>query len=93
VALKEREFFKQPLTESELRALLGTTLPAEAFAWRSPRAKAMALDAKNPPADDELIRMMLEVPYLLRRPVIRLGDAVAFGFDRRRLEQLLRCGQ
>ena len=63
--------------------------PAEAFAWRSPRAKAMSADAANPPSDDDLIRMMLEVPYLIRRPIIRVAGETIFGFDRRRLEVVL----
>lgn len=63
--------------------------PAEAFAWRSPRAKAMEAHAVNPPSDEELIRMMLEVPYLIRRPIIRVAGETTFGFDRKQLEALL----
>ncbi len=88
--VRERDFFQEPLNEAELRELLGATPPAEAFAWRSPRAKEMGLDPANPPADGELVRMMLEVPYLLRRPVIRIERETVFGFDRERLEGLLR---
>ena len=66
--------------------------PAEAFAWRSPRAKAMAPDARNPPSNDALIQMMLEVPYLIRRPVIRIAGETIFGFDRKRLEALIPIG-
>ncbi len=89
VALREREFFKERLSETELRELLGATPPTEAFAWRSPRAKAMSLDPKSPPASDELIRLMLEVPYFIRRPMIHIGGETIFGFDRKRLEAAL----
>ena len=89
MSVRERDFFKERLSEGELRGLLGRTLPGEAFAWRSPRAKAMNLDPANPPSDDELVRLMLEVPYLIRRPVIRIGGETLFGFDRARLEALL----
>lgn len=71
---------------------MGETRPAEAFAWRSPRAKAMSLDLRNPPSDDELVRLMLEVPYLIRRPIIRIGGETIFGFDHRRLEEILKAG-
>ena len=46
-------------------------------------------DPANPPSDDDLVRLMLEVPYLIRRPVIRIGGETVFGFDRARLEALL----
>ncbi len=87
--VRERDFFREPLSEAELRALLGGRPPAEAFAWRSPRAKAMNLDPAHPPSDEELLRLMLEVPYLVRRPVVRLHGQTIFGFDRQRLETVL----
>ena len=63
--------------------------PVEAFAWRSPRAKAIQADAVTPPSDEELIRMMLEVPYLIRRPIIRIAGETIFGFDGKQLEVVL----
>ncbi len=87
--MRERDFFKQRLSQDEFLALLDGTPPAEAFAWRSPRAKAMNLDPANPPSDAELMRLMLEVPYLIRRPLVRIGRETVFGFDRARLEALL----
>ncbi len=80
------------MSDAEFRKLLGATPPAEAFAWRSPRAKAMSLDAKSPPPGDALIRMMLETPYLIRRPMIQIGGATVFGFDKKRLEALTAPG-
>jgi arsenate reductase-like glutaredoxin family protein len=32
---------------------------------------------------------MLETPYLIRRPVIRIGERTLFGFDQRELESLI----
>ncbi len=90
--MRERDFFRERLTESELRDLLGRTPPAEALAWRSPRAKALNLDPANPPAADELVRLMLEVPYLIRRPLVRIAGETVFGFDRAQLEALLARG-
>ena len=87
--MRERDFFREPLSEGELRALLGGRAAGEAFAWRSPRARAMGLDPKRPPSHQDLVRLMLEEPYLLRRPVIRIAGETAFGFDRRRLEEIL----
>lgn len=77
------------MSEGELRNLLGRTSLVEAIAWRSPRAKAMALDSNRPPPDDELVRLMVEIPYLIRRPIIRISGETIFGFNRKRLERVL----
>jgi len=89
IRLSERDFFKERLSEGELRDLLGGTSLVEAFAWRSPRAKAMGLDSKRPPPDDELVQLMAEIPYLIRRPIIQISGETIFGFDRKRLERVL----
>jgi len=49
----------------------------------------MNLDPASPPPDEDLLRLMLEVPYLIRRPVIRLGGRSYFGFNRKELEAAL----
>lgn len=49
----------------------------------------MGLDSRNPPSDTELVRLMLDVPYLLKRPVIRIGGTTVFGFDREKVESLI----
>ena len=87
--MHDRDFFKQPFSEAELRALLAGTAPADAFAWNSPRARAANLTRQDPPADGELIRLMLEIPYLIRRPIIRIGGRTMFGFNQRLVESLL----
>ena len=83
-----RDFFKQPFSEPEMRALLAQTPPADAFAWNSPRARAMNLSRNDPPRSDELVRLMLETPYLIRRPIIRIGDRTRFGPSQAQLESL-----
>jgi len=85
----DRDFFKQPFSETELRALLAGTAPADAFAWNSPRARAKSLSRQDAPSDDELIRLMLETPYFIRRPVIRIGGRTLFGFNQSKVESLL----
>ena len=49
----------------------------------------MNLDPARPPSHEELLRLMLEVPYLIRRPVIHLGGRSYFGFNRKELEAAL----
>ena len=87
--MHDRDFFKQPFSEGELRALLAGTPPADAFAWNSPRARAANLSRQDPPPDGELIQLMLDTPYLIRRPVIRIGERTMFGFNQRELDSLL----
>ena len=87
--MHDRDFFKQPFSEAELRALLAGTAPADAFAWNSPRARAANLSQQGPPPDDELIRLMVETPYLIRRPVVRIGGRTLFGFNQSEVESLL----
>src|SRR3989337_3571723 len=86
VTVYDRDFFKQPFSEAELRALLAGTAPAAAFAWNSPRARTANLSPQNPPPDGEIIRLMLETTYLIRRPVIRIGGADPVGSQQREQE-------
>ncbi len=32
---------------------------------------------------------MLEVPYLIRRPIIKIGGQAVFGLDKKRVEEAL----
>lgn len=90
VTFHERDFFQQPFSENELRGLLSGVTVSEAFAWNSPRAKTLPFTKEDPPPDDELIKLMLETPYLIRRPVIRIGERTFFGFRPQELEAELR---
>lgn len=85
----DRDFFKDRLSEAEVRELLADTRPAAAFAWRSPRAKALNLSPDDPPPDDELIRLMTDIPHLIRRPIIRIGGHTFFGFNPKELTAAL----
>ena len=101
VELKERDFFKDAFTEAELRELLGDTpayeifswrrishMPAyEIFSWRSPSVKKMGLD-KDSLGEDDLIRLMLEEPRLVRRPLVRKGARLVVGTDKRAMAEL-----
>ncbi|MBI4499390.1 MAG: hypothetical protein HY689_16000 [Chloroflexi bacterium] len=80
VPFQTRDFFRQSLTEPELRALLGGRSAADAFSWRSPSVKALGLDVAAVRAtEEEMVRLMLQEPRLIRRPILVTGDAVIFG--------------
>jgi len=61
---------------------------AEMFNFRSPSFKKLSLDRENL-SDNELIDLMLQEPRLVRRPVVRIGNAVYFSADKSVLEGVL----
>ena len=68
------------MTEGELRRLLAGRSAADAFSWRSPSVKALKLDVEAVRAsEDDMVRLMLEEPRLIRRPIIVAGNTVIFG--------------
>ena len=86
--LEERDYFKEPLSREELQELAGLSSLSDLFAWRSPSFKKMGLDAGEV-SEDEMLRLMLEEPRLLRRPVTRVGDKLIIGSSPKMLEQEL----
>ena len=79
--MEERDFFKEEFSEKELRELLGDTPPSDIFSWRSPSARTLKLDRKKE-SPDELIRLMVEQPRLIRRPLIHTGNRLFAGTDK-----------
>lgn len=80
VSFTVREFFRQPMSESELRRLLAGRSAADAFSWRSPSVKAMQLDVDAVRgSEEEMVRLMVQEPRLVRRPIVVAGDRVIFG--------------
>ncbi len=79
--VEERDYFKEPFTEAELRELVGELGEPGAtgmFAARSPSLKKMGLNAADL-SDERKIALMLEEPRLVRRPIVRLGDRLIVG--------------
>ena len=85
--LDERDFFKDGFTEAELRGLLGDTDPADVFSWRSPSARKLGLDRDTVTAD-ELIRLMLNEPRLIRRPLIQVNGQLIVGTDKKAMAEV-----
>jgi arsenate reductase-like glutaredoxin family protein len=88
VELEERDFFKDAFTEDELRGLLGDASPSEIFSWRSPSFNKLGL-ARECLSDGDLIRLMVEEPRLIRRPLIHLGDRLIVGTDKEQMSDLI----
>ncbi len=88
VDFEERDYGKTPLTEKELRDIIGDD-PIERFLnTRTPLYRGKNMKHK-PPSKDEAITLMLKDPNLLKRPVILKGKKKLTGFDEAALKQLL----
>jgi arsenate reductase-like glutaredoxin family protein len=76
-----------------LRRLLAGRPARDIFSWRSPTARKLGLQAKqNELSDDDLLRLMVEEPNLVRRPLFTVDGEIVPGFDkpaRARLAELL----
>jgi arsenate reductase len=88
VDLDERDYARRPLDAAELRELFKGRDPREFLNPRSSAYKAKRLADKTISPDDA-IRLMVEDPNLLKRPLVLAGREIVAGFDRERLRSLL----
>ena len=82
--IQDRDFFKEPFSEEELRSLIGSRPVSDVFAWRSPSFKALGRDPSSV-TESEMISLMLQEPRLIRRPITRVGDELIIGSSEREL--------
>jgi arsenate reductase (glutaredoxin) len=88
IDFEEREYGKHPLSEKELREIIGDD-PIEPFLnTRTPLYRERNMKQK-PPSRDEAIKLMLKDPNLLRRPVIIKGKNKLMGFNQAEVNELL----
>ncbi len=88
VELEERDFFADPLSEKELRDLIGSRPASQIFSWNSPSFKKLGVTRENLD-DDRLIQLMLDEPRLIRRPLVQVGGEVFVGTDKEAMERAL----
>ena len=74
----DRDFFKDTLSETEIRNLASMVGTENMFARRSPSLKNMGLSDKKL-SDDEMINLMLQEPKLVRRPLLKVGNKLLVG--------------
>jgi arsenate reductase (glutaredoxin) len=84
------DYHVEPLTEDEIRDLVGKTgRPArELFRAREPIYSELGL-AEREPDDDEAIALMAEHPALMQRPVVVRGERAVLGRPVERVLELL----
>ena len=76
--LKERDFFKEPFSEEEIRELAASASIDQLFARRSPSLKQMGM-ADQELSEAEMVTLMLKEPRLVRRPLVRLDGKLLVG--------------
>ena len=76
--IQERDFFKDPFSEAELRQLSASVGLGQMLAVRSPSFKKLGLDEKEL-SESEILNLMLEEPRLVRRPMVKVGDNLILG--------------
>jgi Spx/MgsR family transcriptional regulator len=88
IDFEEREYGKNPFSETELREIIGDG-PIEKFLnTRTPLYREKNMKQK-PPSKEEAIKLMLKDPNLLKRPVIIKGKKKLTGFHEAELKELL----
>jgi Spx/MgsR family transcriptional regulator len=88
VNFEEREYGKTPLTEKELKEIIGEE-PIEKFLnTRTPLYREKNMKQK-PLSKEEAIKLMLKDPNLLKRPVIIKGKKKLTGFNEAEVKELL----
>ena len=88
VDFEEREYAKNPLTEKELRDIIGAD-PIEPFLNTRTSLYREKNMKQKPPSKDEAIKLMLKDPNLLKRPVIIKGKKKLTGFNEAEVKELL----
>lgn len=88
VELDERDYAKEPLGPSELKALFAGRDPRDFLNPKSPAFKAMGLKDRKLTAAEALALMARE-PNLIKRPLVVADGEIVAGFDREGLRALL----
>jgi arsenate reductase-like glutaredoxin family protein len=86
--LQERDLGKDPLSESELQALIGDADIATFLNTRTAIYRAQHMKA-NPPTKAQAIKLMVQDPNLIKRPIAVKGSARVLGFDADKLRALV----
>jgi nitrogenase-associated protein len=78
--VQARSLLAEPWSAEELKLYFGARPVLEWFNQASPRVKSGEIDPAACTAP-EALRLMLEDPLLIRRPLMRVGDRREAGFD------------
>lgn len=85
--LDVRDLIRDPLNRNELTDLIGSTDVREFLNPASILFRQRRMNT-SPPTKSEAIRLMMEDPNLIRRPIIIKGKRKVFGFEETQLKDL-----
>ena len=85
VQLGERDYFKDPFSESEIRELAQSDSISAMFARRSPSLKKLGLADKEL-SEEEMVSLMLQEPRLVRRPLVLMNGRLLVGANIKAVE-------
>lgn len=80
IDIRKRDFFKEPLSEEELRKIIKMSgkKPSELLRKRDKMFKELDLE-KGKKTDSQIIKLMIKYPGLILRPIIISGNKVFIG--------------
>ena len=89
IEFDERDFFAEPFTIDELSEAIGPRPVSDFFSWRSPSFRKMGLN-RDELSDDKMLKLMVEEPRLIRRPLIMTADGdLIVGTDKKAMAELV----
>jgi arsenate reductase-like glutaredoxin family protein len=86
VELDERDYAKQPLKETELKELFKAVDPRDYINPKSPAFKSLNLKGKTL-TPEQAIKLMVQEPNLIKRPLTIAGRKIIAGLDRDQLRK------
>ncbi len=80
IDIQKRDFFKEPFSEPELKKIikLSGISPNEFLRKRDKMYKELDLD-KNKKTENEIIKLMVKYPGLIKRPIIIIKNKTLVG--------------
>jgi len=88
VELDERDYARTPLTVAELKELFKGHDPRDFLNPKSPAFKAKGLAGKKL-TREQALKLMVEDPNLIKRPLVIVGSEIIPGSERERLREIL----
>ena len=90
IDLEKRDFFKDPLTELELKKIIkmAKITPRELLRGRDKMYKELNLE-KSTHTNSQIIKLMVKHPGLIKRPIIISGNKITIGkIDAKRIKSI-----
>ena len=84
----DRDIFKYPLNEANLKAIIGDRAISDILAINSPSFKALGIEPSRL-SDKEILSLMIGEPRLIRRPLSLIGNQLIIGPNQANIQKAL----